>query len=102
MLERLTSETFRDRVGQTFHLDGGDGSRREIVLAEVTEHRLGGQARPDGRVPFSLEFFAADGPVLPQRIYDLQHPDLGSLGLFLVPIGPDPERGGIRYEAVFT
>jgi hypothetical protein len=37
-------------------------------------------------------------PVLPQRIYRLQQAELGTVELFIVPLGPD-ERG-IRYQAV--
>jgi hypothetical protein len=39
-------------------------------------------------------------PVLPQRIYRLEHAVMGPLEIFLVPIGPDAE--GMRYQAVFT
>ena len=39
-------------------------------------------------------------PALPQRIYRLEHAELGGLDLFLVPIGRDAS--GITYEAVFT
>jgi hypothetical protein len=38
--------------------------------------------------------------LLPQRIYRLEHDELGALDLFLVPIGRDDS--GVRYEAVFT
>jgi hypothetical protein len=37
---------------------------------------------------------------MPQRIYRLQHEELGQLELFLVPIGPDAD--GMCYEAVFS
>ena len=39
-------------------------------------------------------------PVMPQRIYPLAHETLGSLELFIVPIGP--RDGGMVYEAIFT
>ena len=35
-------------------------------------------------------------PILPQRIYPLEHAALGRLELFIVPIGPG------QYEAIFT
>lgn len=104
VLEDLTVETFRGRVGETFHLETGDGRRLELGLATLTEHQLGGP--PPGvdvrRVPFSLEFWTAARLVLPQRIYAIRHAELGVMELFLVPIGPDPQQGGMRYEAVFT
>jgi hypothetical protein len=71
-----------------------------LELVEVTD--LGGAPRsPDGqRSPFSIVFRSASNTVLPQAIYHLEHPALGSLELFLVTIGPDAS--GMRYEAVFT
>jgi hypothetical protein len=39
-------------------------------------------------------------PVLPQRIYHLEHPEVGGFDLFLVPVGPNAQ--GMQYEAVFT
>jgi hypothetical protein len=38
-------------------------------------------------------------PLLPQRIYRLEHAELDTLELFLVPIAQDAS--GTRYEAVF-
>jgi len=37
---------------------------------------------------------------LPQRTYDLVHPELGTLQIFIVPLGP--QGGEMRYEAIFT
>jgi hypothetical protein len=37
--------------------------------------------------------------VLPQQIRRVEHPSLGSMEIFLVPIGPDAS--GMQYEAVF-
>jgi hypothetical protein len=54
------------------------------------------EREPGGRVPFSLEFQGGPNPPLPQRIYRVEHDELGSLEIFLVPIAAD------RYEAVFT
>jgi len=39
-------------------------------------------------------------PLLPQRIYPMEHAHLGVFELFLVPIGPDQH--GMGYEAVFA
>jgi hypothetical protein len=38
--------------------------------------------------------------VLPQRIYRLEHEQMGPLELFIVPVGPDGD--GLGYEAIFT
>jgi hypothetical protein len=48
---------------------------------------------------FSLLFTAPSGPWLPQAIYPVQHPTLGTMEIFLVPVGP--ESGGNGYQAVF-
>ena len=58
-----------------------------------------GQAHREGGA-FSLLFVAPAGPFLPQAIYPVQHPALGTLEIFLVPVGPVP--GGNGYHAVFT
>ena len=52
--------------------------------------------------PFSAYFLGPRSPALPQRIYTVDHDQLGTLDLFLVPLGPDPKTGGMLYEAVFN
>jgi hypothetical protein len=49
---------------------------------------------------FSLLFSAPAGPRLPQAIYPVTHPALGTMEIFLVPIGP--LAGGNGYQAIFT
>jgi hypothetical protein len=51
-------------------------------------------------VQFSLIFTGVASPYLPQGVYELTHPRMGNLELFLVPVGPDLT--GMRYEAVFS
>ncbi len=74
--------------------ENGSGSQAqfEAELVEVTEIAR----EPGGRAPFSLVFRGGPDPPLPQRIYRVEHDELGALEIFLVPIAPD------RYEAVFT
>jgi len=67
-----------------------------MKLLEATE--VGGTA--GDRTPFSLIFRTAEEEPLMQRIYRVAHRKLGTMDLFLVPIGTDKE--GMRYEAVFT
>lgn len=98
MLESLTISDFAPRVGDRFRIAAPeDGAGHEAELVEATPVGAGG--RPGGRVPFSLVFRGPAGVVLPQRIYQVDHPELGSLDIFLVPIGADA--AGVRYEAVF-
>ncbi|MFB9266316.1 DUF6916 family protein [Bradyrhizobium erythrophlei] len=49
---------------------------------------------------FSLLFAAPKGPWLPQAIYPVTHPRLGTMEIFLVPIGPLADGNG--YQAIFT
>lgn len=37
---------------------------------------------------------------LPQRIYPVEHPTLGPMDIFLVPLGP--QAGQMRYQAIFN
>jgi len=86
-MEDLTAETFRPHLHEQFRLDS-----HPVELVEVTE-RAG---QPGGRAPFSLVFQGGPSPPLPQRIYRVEHGEMGALDIFLVPIAAD------RYEAVFT
>jgi hypothetical protein len=52
------------------------------------------------REPFALVFRGSAERVLAQGTHALEHDALGTLEIFLVPIGPDGE--GMRYEAVFS
>jgi hypothetical protein len=94
----VTVETFAGREGEMFSIEFSDAT---LELTLVTVERSPGEwGRTDVREPFSLEF---DGPVehlLPQRIWPLDHDELGRLDVFLVPLGPEGD--ALRYEAVFT
>ena len=102
MLESLDVTTFVGREGEVFLLAPDETSVIATRLIAVTP-ASGDSAvrvRPGGRTPFSLIFRSPLGAPLPQRIYRLQHEQLGAFDLFLVPIGPD--EAGMCYEAVFT
>jgi hypothetical protein len=90
-LEALTAADFSPHLRERFVLSASDDAALDVELVEVS----GAGARP-----FSLVFRGPGEPVLPQRIYRLEHPALGTLDLFLVPIGRQPD--GVRYEAVFA
>ncbi len=96
MLERLRVEDFAARVGETFRLAPGEGASLELELTEARGERGGSERRQ----PFSLLFRGPAEPVLVQRIWRLEHSELGALEIFLVPIGGDDK--GMRYEAVFS
>ena len=98
-LADLTAEEFRPLLHERFVLNAGaEGENNggavsfEVELVEVNEI----PREPDRRAPFSLEFQGDPDLTLAQRIYRLEHAQLGALDIFLVPIAPG------RYEAVFT
>jgi hypothetical protein len=110
-LDAMTADDFRAVRGERFRLTGSsplDGSAiaLDVELADVTG-QAGGPSRAGFRVPFSVEFHGPLTPVLPQRIYRLEHEQFGAVELFLVPIGFDePSEPGqrptaMRYEAAF-
>ena len=91
-LETLTVEDFAPLEGDGFRLAPADAPAFDVTLVEVRAITR----EPGGRAPFSLVFQGGPTPPLPQRIHRVEHPDLGALDVFLVPVGAD------RYEAVFT
>ena len=97
MLDRATKETFAPLTGTVFELSLADGQTLPLELSQVLGTGLQGGAQ---REQFSLHFRGPASPVLPQRIYGLQHATLGTLEIFLVPIRRDA--AGIIYEAAFT
>lgn len=101
MLERLTAESFAAAVGDAFVLDAGDAGPLELELLEARLHHPDAPAVDESgeRAPFSLLFLGPADPVLPQRIYRLEHESVGPLEIFIVPVGRD--QSGTTYEAVF-
>ena len=98
MLDKLTQEDFAKHLNQRFRLRSEAGELQLELIEAVAVDTAG--KRPDGqRAPFSLLFRGPKDVLLPQMIYDLEHQDMGSLGLFLVPIGPDED--GMRLDRWF-
>jgi hypothetical protein len=95
----LTASHFERHLGSSFRLCADPAV--DVELLEVGEVGVGsGAPPPTARAPFSIVFLGPREPILQQRIYRLEHDELGTLDLFLVPIGRDD--AGVRYEAVFT
>jgi hypothetical protein len=98
MLESLTSEMFAARIGDRFRLRLEADRTIELELFDATV--LGARPLSGRRAPFSILFRGPLSPVLPQRIYRLEHDAMEALDLFLVPLGA--REGGMVYEAIFT
>ena len=102
MPERLKEEDFRKNLGTKFRirLDEIEGAPVvELELAEVVTYPTLSDPRGDAE-RFSVYFHGAGNFFLPQRMYKLEHEQMGEHEIFLVPLAQD-ERG-FRYEAVFS
>jgi hypothetical protein len=95
---------FNDCLRDIFVLELSESERLSLQLIAV-DSLLPATPRPANapvRESFSLVFCAPADGRLGQRTYRIQHPRLGGLDVFLVPIGPDPDGRGLRMEAVFN
>lgn len=94
MLETLTGDDFESSRQEPFSIQL-EGDELQLRVVEVRQGRGGAS----GRTPFAVIFRAQDNPPLEQGTYTLQHPRLGRLDLFIVPVA---QSGGCRdYEACF-
>ena len=97
-LNDLTHEYFAGLLSSKFQLHN-ERAGTELELVEATKLGAGRRGRRD---PFSLIFRGPRDVVFPQRIYRLQADRLGTLDIFLVPVGPNEEGTGMLYQAIFT
>jgi hypothetical protein len=102
MAEAFSLETFAPLIGDVFRLTIDDSNPLELTLAEASPFgdASDAAAREGLRAPFSLFFTGPLQPVLAQATVPLEHSGLGTIHLFLVPIGPMD--GSMRYEAAFA
>lgn len=97
-LSKITADNFSKYLNQTLDVHF---TETQIVPSVLTRVTLLNSYTPLERSPFSLEFQTdGDHTYRPQGIYQIAHPDIRNIEVFLVPIGPDPK--GMRYEAVFS
>lgn len=96
MLDEIPFAQFEAIVGQTVRLSRGD----EYIDVEVTQARRLNNPSPRNE-PFTviLRENGASRAAL-QGMYEIHHPTLGILELFVVPVGPDGK--GMCYEITFN
>jgi hypothetical protein len=94
-LATLQLDDFAPHLDAVFDMQTSDGV---VPLKLAKADSAGASGRAGGA--FSLLFVAPKGPWLPQAIYPVKHPTLGTIEIFLVPIGPVAEGNG--YQAVFA
>jgi len=94
--------TFTKHLDDRFviRLDSGDSRSVQLVEASASP-----QNQSEDATNFCLVFHDSGASLanyLPQASYALEHEQLGTHRLFLVPIGPSQDGEGILYEAVFA
>jgi hypothetical protein len=94
-LATLSIDDFQPHLDAVFEMQSPAGV---VPLKLAKADPAGASGRAGGA--FSLLFIAPKGPWLPQAIYPVKHPDLGTMEIFLVPVGP--AAGGNSYHAVFA
>lgn len=101
-VEELTDEVFAEHLGDSFGISLDD-NLVEFKLIEVSD--MGAEPfRTGARKPFSLHFqlvgSGVDETQLAQRIFEIQHEQLGGMELFLTPSRSEGNMPGL--EAVFN
>lgn len=97
MLENITEETSQRLLNTKFRLFLEPSRTVELELVEVSGGR---QQKAGGGDSFSLVFRGPGDALLTQRTYRMEHSELGTFDLFIVPIRRD--RDNFYYEAVFN
>lgn len=98
MVDPYELSTYEPHVGETFRLEFAEHSPVDLTLVEAVP---GPWQRPEGgKIAFRLEFSGPPEPLLEQRMYRMQHPDLGTIEIFIVPVDRDADAS--TYEAVFN
>ena len=96
-LATVRLEQFAACLDQDFEIVFSDGT----LPAKLVEAKQWGPDQPANvRQPFSLTFRLARSLRLPQGIYQMRHPQLGEMEIFLVQVAGDANTSTL--EAVFN
>ena len=99
MSVRPTEEDFRRHEGTKFRVRVESQRPFELELVKVQGYNP--EATEQNNMErYSLFFNGPADMFLPQGVYPFEHPEMGELQLFTVPVGQD-ERG-FQYEVVFN
>ena len=97
MAAPLTEAEFSKHVNTKFRVAGDKPI--DLELTEVKGY-FSKEHEETGLERFSAFFRGPADPYLEQKIYSLEHEQMGAFDLFLVPVSGD--QNGYRYEAVFN
>jgi hypothetical protein len=95
MLQFPTRDDFAKQLNTVFQIQLAPDQPVDATLVEVLDQKKGPTVES-----FSILFLAPPDAPVDQRIFNVEHPELGSLELFLVPVGLTDE--GLKYEGVFS
>ena len=98
---QLQLSDFSKVVGSSFQVDIESDSSCQLELIEAV--KIGDRTDDHSSsqpTSFSLLFKGPQDIFLSQQIWILHHPQLGDLGLFLVPVSHKDD--GFCYEAIFN
>jgi hypothetical protein len=93
MSDKLNSKTFSQHLHTSFRVPMAGGELARLELVEVVESNLS-----PAMEQFSVFFLGP--PTLGQGMRSLEHDQMGSFDLFLVPVAAEGDRA--RYEAAFA
>lgn len=97
MAERLLKSQFAESLHSIFQVLLVEGQAYDLELVELREYNFNPRIEQ-----FSLLFQGGLSMLLPQQIYNLAHPVMGTFEIFLVPLGPDASQKFYLYESVFN
>jgi len=95
LTEAFDKGLFAENLNTKFSVRVDANKTVELELTEITESN----AAPNHE-QFALAFRGPGDVYLPQQIYQLDHQRLGTMSVFLVPVGRDEQ--GFEYEAIFS
>jgi len=93
------ADSFSQHLNTKFSADVGSAEPVELELVNVVV-RPSGPNEEAGMERFSAFFRGPSNTFLPQGTYEMTHPQMGKVLIFLVAIGQDGK--GYEYEAVFN
>lgn len=94
-----SEEEFSRQLNTSFRVSLDESQTLELKLVEVSGYKAA-EHEAQGMERFSLYFAGPDKPFLPQGTYMLEHEQMGTQPIFIVPIARGVE--GFRYQAVFN
>jgi hypothetical protein len=103
MFDRTNASTFSTHLNTEFSIVQAAMPLVHVELLEVAEKGSSHGPQPWAtplQERFSLVFRGPRGTPLQQGTYQLEHTQLGTFDLFLVPVARDHD--GVYYEAVFN